>query len=57
LVGSGQCSIVAATNGSQRVGGWNPSLKVIFSFEMAKKCGVVITPHRPNDEFVAAIEE
>ena len=31
LVGSGRRSMVAATNGSQRVGGWNSSLKIILS--------------------------
>jgi len=31
LLGSGRRSIVAATNGSQRVDVWNPLLKVVLS--------------------------
>jgi len=31
LGGSRRHSIVAATNGAQRVGGWNPPLKVVLS--------------------------
>jgi len=31
LVGSGQRSIMAAANGSQRVGVWNPPLKVVLN--------------------------
>jgi len=39
---SGRRSIVAATNGSQRVSCWNPRLKIVLSLWKGKYCGVVI---------------
>jgi len=60
LVGSGERSIVAAWNVSQRVRGCNPvlMLKVVLSLWN----GELMWRHdyatyRPNDEFIAAIEE
>ena len=56
LVGSGRRRIVAATNGSQRVGGCNPPLMVVLSLcKVDVKWRVDYATY--NVEFVAEIAE
>ena len=57
LVGSRRRSIMAATNGSQRFGGWNPPLKVVLSLWNGEEMWWRgYAKYKPNVEFVAAAE-